>query len=232
MSNLWLNIVTSGTAANRPTSPPSDLPIAFYYATDTATLYFWSGAAWASVGSQAPTPATPNYYSWEAGAGAWVQSAQAYATQGIGILPLANFTVDRIYAGLIAPTAAHTYRAAIYAVNATWVIQSIVGQATAVTPDTATRTLTFTFATPMALVAGTNYIIAITDTNATLVTTSCMIGGSSSDTQPRMFNLPVDTVQTTLNLDRFGLASKGPIVGDTFTAIGAGGALIGVRAQF
>jgi hypothetical protein len=48
-STLITDYLGSGTLANRPATPPV-AKLAFYYATDNATLYQWTGTAWATVG--------------------------------------------------------------------------------------------------------------------------------------------------------------------------------------
>lgn len=59
MSNLYRDIATYGLDANKPTAAlqlATDLPGTFqwYYATDTNTMYRWTGTAWSA--STTPTP--------------------------------------------------------------------------------------------------------------------------------------------------------------------------------
>lgn len=43
-SNSYLSLATKGLSAARPTT--LELPIGFYYATDTGVLSFWTGSSW------------------------------------------------------------------------------------------------------------------------------------------------------------------------------------------
>lgn len=49
-SNLWLSLLRSGLAANRPTTPDS-VGMCFYLATDTSVLSMWNGTQWLTVGT-------------------------------------------------------------------------------------------------------------------------------------------------------------------------------------
>jgi len=63
-SSLWAGLLQLGTAANKPATPQVlSTNTAFYYATDTNEMFFWTGSAWADIGTAmlAPTIASGTY---------------------------------------------------------------------------------------------------------------------------------------------------------------------------
>lgn len=64
-STKIIDYLGSGTHASRPLLPPiSASALAFYYETDTKTLFFWNGSAWAAAAATVPTMAGTGLTTW------------------------------------------------------------------------------------------------------------------------------------------------------------------------
>ena len=129
-----------------------------------------------SAGTEGPTGptgtggssgATIKPYIWCCSGGAALQeTGQSAATVGMPICVLENITFDEIFMQLYAGTNGHVYKCGIYAVNSSGVISSTLASATNTWATSDTLNLKFDFtSSPVTLVAGTIYMIAITDTS-------------------------------------------------------------------
>jgi hypothetical protein len=164
-------------------------------------------------------------------ASAFTTSGQAYATQGNWFMPVVGFTIDEAFVSFFGGmTSGHVYVVTVFVVNGSLAIQSVLGSATVTATASGTGTLIFSFGSKLGLAAGTEYVIALTDTSVASGTTGNSMGGNSASfvvaqTYP---NLPMNAA---LQGTRVALASNsGTITSGTFTNIG-GVAAIGMRAQ-
>lgn len=108
-----------------------------------------------------------SFFGW-CGGGTTSSSVSNFATKGHVVTPLAALSVYNMRAYVSSATIGNTYVARLASCNvSTGLIGTVLGTSASVTVTATTQILYFTFASPVALSAGTSYLLAISLTSGT-----------------------------------------------------------------
>lgn len=156
-------------------------------------------------------------------------SGNAFATKGTLIRPRQTFSISRAV-GQINQGTSHTWKAGVYRVNSSFVIQEIVGLSAGVTPATGSwQFADFDFNPQPQLDAGTDYFVALSQTTATDTNAAPCARPASAAPWP---NIDQATFAFGGSEQRGArIAKANPAVGDTVANSGTLEAWIGLYIQ-
>jgi hypothetical protein len=161
----------------------------------------------------------------------------AFATLGMGFVPLESVTIDKLYGSFNNATIGNVYSMFVATIGSTGTISGTVATASSRFTTTATgaQTATFSLSSPVTLNAGTIYLIALVITSGT--TTSACRAYANSTTAYGFINLPNDAGLEVKNFNgttmRFWYTqnSDAPSSGAAFSSSNNGAYALGMRVQ-
>lgn len=179
VSNLMSVYIAYGLDASKPATPAVGIGNAsYFYATDTTTLYCWTGSSWTSIsggGGGGSTYSNPILI-------ATAPDTSSFATAGNILATATNITVTEVSATFTPGGSSQTFNVLICTVDGSDNITGTVAASTTTYTSVGSTAVTkaFSFA-GAALTAGTVYLIALvrTDGSGTSQVNLFSISGSN-----------------------------------------------------
>ncbi|PCI53887.1 MAG: hypothetical protein COB36_11655 [Alphaproteobacteria bacterium] len=159
-------------------------------------------------------------------------SSSNFASKGAFFKPIVDITVSKVIARINADTT-HTYKAGIYELNGSRVIQAVTGEsATQVPASTAILEMVFPVA-DIVLLAGTVYYIGITRTDSTTTFSMPIATGNNASDEGNQSGMPLAPYAVDTNSTAGArVASVSPSVSDTILISGLSCFGVGIIGSF